>query len=255
MYRPRIIPVLLLKNEGLIKTIQFGKERYIGDPINAVHVFNGLKADEIVLLDVEATNQNRPISMDLVRKIAEEANMPFSVGGGICTIEQIAERVAAGSEKVILNTIAINNKKFIQEAALQFGSSTLVACMDVKKNWLGKYQVCINRGRKSISGSIVEQAKQLEAAGIGEIIIQSVDRDGMMGGYDLELVKQISASVSIPITALGGASGLPDMKNLLNEVSVNGLAAGSMFIYHGARNGILVNYPEKDKMNAFFNSK
>ena len=252
MYRPRIIPILLLKNGGLIKTTQFGKERYIGDPINAVHVFNGLKADEIVLLDVEASQQKRPISIELVKKIAEEANMPFSVGGGISTLDQIAERINAGSEKVILNTIAMLDRKFISEAAQHFGSSTLVACLDVKKSFFGNYGACINRGTKMMKGSIVNHAMQLEEAGIGEIIIQSVDRDGLMNGYDIALIQQISEAVSIPITALGGAGSLNDMKDLLLDVSVNGLAAGSMFVYHGARKGILVNYPEKDKIQNLF---
>lgn len=252
MYRPRIIPVLLLKNGGLIKTTRFGKERYIGDPINAVHVFNGLKADEIVLLDVEASQQKRPISIEIVKKIAEEANMPFSVGGGISTLKQIAERINAGSEKVILNTIAMTDIEFIREAAHQFGSSTLVACLDVKKNFFGNYTVCVNRGKNKIKGSFVDHAIQLEEAGIGEIIIQSVDRDGLMKGYDIALIQQISEAVSIPITALGGAGSLNDMKNLLLDVSVNGLAAGSMFVYHGARKGILVNYPEKEKLQNLF---
>jgi len=252
MYRPRIIPVLLLKNEGLVKTTRFGHERYIGDPINAVRIFNALKADEIVLLDIDASKQHRVISLDLVKKIGEEAHMPFSVGGGIRTLEQIAERIAAGSEKVILNTIAWEKPGFIREAAREFGSSTLVGCLDVKKNWLGKYQVYVNGGKKPISGSIVKYAQQLEEAGIGEIIVQSIDRDGSMQGYDIALIKQISTAVSIPVTALGGASGLPDMKDLLSQVAVNGLAAGSMFVFHGPRNGILINYPEKEKINSFF---
>lgn len=251
MYRPRIIPVLLLKNGGLVKTQQFKNERYIGDPINAVRIFNSMKADEIVLLDIGIKN-NSVISLDLVKKVGEEACMPFSVGGGIRTLQQIEERISAGSEKVILNTAAFENPKLIVEAVKQFGSSTLVACIDIKKNWLGNEHIYTHGGKKKIVGNIIDQANYLQQLGFGEIIVQSISDDGMMTGYNCELIKKIAETVTIPITALGGAASLEDMKSLYDVVKVNGLAAGSLFVFHGARRAILVNYPEKKIIETAF---
>lgn len=252
MYRPRIIPVLLLKNDGLVKTTRFGNERYIGDPINAVRIFNAMQADEIVFLDIEASARNQVISLELIKKVGEEANMPFSVGGGIKTLQQIEERIAAGSEKVILSSVVFENPGMVTDASKLFGSSTLAACMDVKKDWLGNQHVYIKRGNKKISGDITELAKRMEELGIGEIIVQSIQDDGMMQGYNTELIKKITECVNIPVTALGGAGSLNDMKQLNDETTVNGLAAGSLFVYHGNRKGILINYPEKEiKANLF----
>jgi imidazole glycerol-phosphate synthase subunit HisF len=255
MYRPRIIPVMLLKNGALVKTTAFGKERYIGDPINALHIFNALKADEVILLDIEASKQNRAIELDLVKKISEEAYMPFSVGGGICTCDQIAERIALGAEKVILGSVVFDDLDFVKEAALRFGSSTLVCCMDVKKDWLGRYGIVTYSGRKKIKGDVGEWAKKIQDAGIGEIIIQSVDRDGKMIGYDIPLIEMIAKELTIPVSVLGGAAGIESMRELINsDIYINGLAAGSMFVYHGARKGILINYPTREKINELFDS-
>lgn len=252
MYRPRVIPVLLLKDGALVKTTKFSKDRYIGDPINAVRIFNGLKADEIVFLDITASKEYRAISLDLIKDVSEEANMPFSVGGGIKTIEQIAERIAVGAEKVILNSSLFENPDFIRNAVNTFGSSTLVACLDVKKNWLGKLGVYSYSGSKKQDGSVSEISKKIENLGLGEIIIQSIDNDGVMQGYDLQLIKEVSESVKIPVTALGGAGCMDDMLAVLTTTQVNGLAAGSMFVYHGERRGILVNYPEMKEINKLF---
>jgi imidazole glycerol-phosphate synthase subunit HisF len=254
MYRPRVIPVLLLKNGSLVKTIAFRKERYIGDPINALNIFNAMKADEIILLDIEASKNKQPIDLELVKKIGEEAFMPFSVGGGIRTCEQIAERIALGAEKVILNSIVFEDLNFVKKASLQFGASTLVCCMDIKKNWLGKYKIVTQGGQMTVKGDIVEWAKQIETAGIGEIIIQSVDRDGTMNGYDLELIKLIATQLTIPVSVLGGAANIESMKELIDSgLQINGLAAGSMFVYHGPRRGVLINYPSREKINQIFN--
>lgn len=249
MYRPRIIPVLLLQNGALVKTISFGKRKYIGDPINALHILNSMQANEIVLLDIDATKKNSVIDINLVKKIGEEAFMPFSVGGGIRTCAQIAERIALGTEKVILNSIVFEDLNFVKEAASQFGSSSLVCCMDIKKNWFGKYQIVTKGGRKKIKGDIVDWSKRIEEAGIGEIIVQSVDRDGRMIGYDLKLLQMIAKNVKVPVIALGGAADINSLKEILNsKIPINGLAAGSMFVYHGARNGVLVNYPSTEEI-------
>lgn len=249
MFRPRVIPVLLLKNKGLVKSIAFKNHRYIGDPINAVKIFNDLKADELVFLDILASKENRTISLEFVKNVGEEANMPFAVGGGITTLDQIQDIIAAGAEKVIINTQAVKKPEFIKEAADTFGSSTIVVCMDVKKKFLGKTQTWIFAGEKATGYSPVDFAKQVEASGAGEIIVQSIEHDGMMQGYDIDLIKSISEAVSIPVVALGGAGNLDHMKMAHFKAFANGLAAGSMFVYHGPRKGILINYPTKELIN------
>lgn len=252
MYRPRIIPVLLLKGNILVKSICFKKYNYIGDPINAVKIFNDLKADELVFLDIEATKGNRLISLDFVKEIGEEANMPFGVGGGIKTLDDIQKIISAGAEKVIICSHAAENPDFIRQASDTFGSSTIVVCIDVKKKLFGGVQTWTQSGSKSSGFSPVDFAKLMEEKGAGEIIIQSIEKDGMMEGYDLELIRQISEAVTIPVTALGGAGTLNDLALARNEGKANGLAAGSLFIYQSKKRGVLINYPEKSEVQ--FNS-
>jgi len=251
MFRPRVIPVLLLKNKGLVKSTKFKDHRYIGDPINAVKIFNDLKADELAFLDILASKEGRLISLDFVSKVGEEANMPFAVGGGIGTIEDIQKIIAAGAEKVIINTQALN-VKFIREAADTFGTSTIVVCIDVKKKLFGKKQTWIMAGEKATTFDPVDFARMMQDNGVGELIIQSIEHDGMMQGYDIPLIKAVSEAVTIPVIALGGAGNLSHMKQVYTEAYANGLAAGSMFVYHGARKGILINYPEKQEITNLF---
>ena len=251
MYRPRIIPVLLLKNLGLVKSIRFKKYNYIGDPINAVKIFNELKADELVFLDIEATKQNRLISLDFVRDVGEEANMPFAVGGGVSTLEDIRKLIQAGAEKVIITSAAIN-PGFIDLAAKEFGSSTIAVCIDYQKKLFGGIKTWIHAGTKSTNFSPFEFARMMQDAGAGEIIIQSIERDGTMVGYDLELLKSISLEVTIPVVALGGAGRLEHFSTAIKEAHMNGLAAGSMFVYQGSNHGVLINYPdEKEKQEIY----
>lgn len=252
MYRPRIIPVLLLQNKGLVKSVRFKDYRYIGDPINAVRIFNDLKADELAFIDILATKENRTISVEFVKNVGEEANMPFSAGGGIRTLEDIRKIIEAGAEKVILNSIAGENPGFVSEAADAFGSSTITVCIDVKKDFLGKEKVWIKAGTKSINSNPVEYARRMEKGGAGEIIIQSIERDGTMEGYDIKLIKKVAESVSIPVVSLGGAGRWQHIIELNSLVSLNGLAAGSLFVYHGERNAVLVNYPEREKILQLF---
>lgn len=252
MYRPRLIPVLLLKNKGLVKSVRFKNHRYIGDPINAVRIFNDLKADELVFIDILATKEKRTISVDFVKDVGEEANMPFSAGGGIRNLEDIRRILKAGAEKVILNTIAGEDPDFIMKAADAFGSSTIAVCIDVKKDFWGIEKAWIKAGTKAIHLSPVEYARVVEGKGAGEIIIQSVDKDGTMSGYDINLIKKITESVSIPVVALGGAGTPGHLEALNSAVSLNGLAAGSMFVYHGERHAVLINYPERDIILKFF---
>lgn len=245
MFRPRLIPVLLLKNEGLVKSVGFKNHSYIGDPINAVKIFNDLRADELVFLDIQATKQNRCISVDFVRDVSEEANMPFAVGGGIKNLKQIQELIANGAEKVILNTSVVLNNKFVKEAVYNFGASTIVICVDIKTNWLGKQKIYIKSGTVSLKYSLVEYLKIIEDIGAGEIIIQSIDNDGKMNGFDIDLLKKVSEAVSIPVVALGGAGEINHFKDVLNKTYCSGLASGSFFVYQNRDKNVLINYPKE----------
>jgi len=248
MFRPRIIPVLLLKDLALVKSIGFKDFKYIGDPINAVKIFNDLKADELVFLDITASKENRLISLDFVKDVGEEANMPFAVGGGIRSIEDIRKIISAGAEKVVINSYAAENPDFIKEASDTFGSSTIVVCIDVKKKLFGGLQTWTLNGSKSTKFSPVDFAKLMEEKGAGEIIIQSIEKDGSMEGYDLDLIKSISESVSIPVVALGGAGKLIHLEEGYQKGFANGLASGSLFVYQGSKRGVLINYPSKTEL-------
>ena len=251
MFRPRVIPVLLLKENALVKSKCFKDFRYIGDPINAVKIFNDLRADELVFLDIDATPQGRVISLELVKDIGEEANMPFAVGGGIKTIEDIQQIIAAGAEKVIINHHAATRPNFIKEASDTFGSSTIAVCIDVKKKFLGGEQTWILNGTKSTGYNPIDFAKLMEEKGAGEIIIQSIERDGLMKGYDIDLIERISKAVNIPVIALGGAGSLEHLKEAYHKGHANGLAAGSLFVFQGSKHGVLINYPEKNDLKFY----
>jgi cyclase len=249
MFRPRIIPVLLLKNQALVKSVRFKDHKYIGDPINAVRIFNDLKADELVFLDTEASRKGRLISLDFVRNVGEEANMPFSVGGGIRSIDDIKLVLAAGAEKVVINTQAGRDPDFIRRASEAFGSSTIVVCIDVKKKLFVGNRTTILGGTAWTPSAPVEFAELMEKNGAGELIIQSIDRDGTMEGYDIELIGSVSRAVSIPVVALGGAGTKDHLVDAYKHGSANALAAGSMFVYQDKRRGVLINYPEKKELS------
>lgn len=253
MYRPRIIPVLLLKGKGLYKSTQFKNHHYIGDPINAVKIFNDLKADELVFLDIDASKEKRLIDLNFVREVGEEANMPFAVGGGIKNLKDIENLIQAGAEKVIIQSAAIQDPNFIPSACAHFGSSSIAVCIDVKKNWLGKNQVMYLNASKSASYGVLEFAKLMEKNGVGEIILQSVDLDGTRKGYANDLIKEIAQKLSIPLIALGGANHINDLVTIYKNAHVSGVAAGSFFIYQGNKKGVLISYPEKFEINLLFN--
>ena len=252
MFRPRVIPVLLLKNLGLVKSIRFKNYRYIGDPINAVKLFNDLGADELAFLDILANHENRSIYLDFVRRVGDEANMPFSIGGGIRSIKEIQQILAAGAEKVIVNSFAAVNPEFIKEASDEFGSSTIAVSIDVKNNLFGKELTYIYSGKKATKYDPVSFAKLMEDKGAGEIIINSIEHDGMMQGYNISLIQRISAAVRIPVVALGGASSYDDLRKAVSEGFASAVAAGSMFVFHGPRKAVLINYPDKEEMESIF---
>ena len=238
----------------MVKTINFKNPTYIGDPINAVKIFNDLNADELVFLDISASMERRTISSEIVKKIGDEAYMPFSVGGGIISIDQIKEVLSLGAEKVVLNTSVAKNLNLIEITAKHFGCQSIVASVDVKKGLFGAFNVYTKSGTSKISIKLEDYLKSVENAGAGEILINSIDKDGTFSGYDIELIKIVSSCVSIPVIACGGASSLLDMRNAFLDGGASACAAGSLFVFHGSRKGILVNYPEKEEIiNTFKN--
>jgi imidazole glycerol-phosphate synthase subunit HisF len=251
MYRPRLIPVLLLRNLGLVKSVKFKNHRYIGDPINAVKIFNDKKADELVFLDINATNENRCIPLEFVHKVGDEANMPFAVGGGIKTIENIREILNYGAEKIIINTEAHENPDFIKRAADSFGSSTITVCIDIKKKLFSK-EIIVTGNGKEVHEDPVSFAQKMEEYGAGEIIIQSIDKDGTYEGYDLQLIKKISVSVTIPVIALGGAGQYSHLRDAVNIGLASAVAAGSIFVFHGPRKAVLISYPSQKEIKEIF---
>ncbi|MBM3186158.1 MAG: imidazole glycerol phosphate synthase subunit HisF [Bacteroidetes bacterium] len=246
MYRPRIIPVLLLKNNGLVKSIQFKNHKYIGDPMNAVRIYNELEADEIIFLDIEATKNNRCVDVQLVKDIGEEANMPFGVGGGINSLSQIEKLIHAGAEKVVICSEALHRPEFIQEASQEFGSSTIAVCMDVGKSFFGGTKLYSHSGSKAHSIELESFAKKMQDFGAGELIIQSIVQDGKMTGYNHEISAAVAKKINIPVTVLGGAGTMEDIKSLHQQHPFNGYAAGSLFVYQGKHRGVLINYPSQE---------
>jgi cyclase len=249
----RIIPCLLLRNNGLVKTIRFRDSVYIGDPINAVRIFNEKEVDELIFLDIDATRENKEPSSGFIMKIASECFMPFSYGGGIGTLQQIEDIIKSGAEKIIINTQAYQKKNFIREAVTRFGSSTIVVSMDVKKGGIDGYSVYINSGRQNTGKNPVEYAKEMEDQGAGEIFINSIDRDGTMEGYDLELIKSVSPAVAIPVIACGGAGNLNDLGLAVREGGASAVAAGSLFVFQGKRRAVLITYPSYNEISNLFN--
>jgi imidazole glycerol-phosphate synthase subunit HisF len=252
MFRPRVIPVLLLKNKGLVKTVRFKNPRYIGDPINAVKIFNDLKTDELVFLDITASNENRCISAQLVKDIGDEAYMPFAVGGGISSVEQIGQLIAAGAEKVVLNTYAGLDPRFVEKAASIFGNQSIIVSIDLKKSLFGTTHAYLMGGTKKTETKINVFLKEIENAGVGEILINSIDKDGTMSGYDLEMIREITRLTRVPVIACGGAGSINDLREAVINGGASAAAAGSLFVYHGARNAVLINYPEMNVLNNLF---
>lgn len=252
MFRPRVIPVLLLKGLGLVKTIQFGIEKYIGDPINAVRIFNDLEADELVFVDITATKENRKVDMELVRQIGDEAFMPFGVGGGIKSLDDAKELMNAGAEKVIINSAGLQNQKLIREISHSYGSQSVVVSIDVKKSLLGKYTIYGGSGTQKYKLDLLEYCKLIEENGAGEIMINSINNDGMMQGYDISLIKSVSDHVSIPVIACGGAGSVDDLGEAYFQGHANAVAAGSLFVYHGPRKAVLINYPANEELIKVF---
>ena len=248
--RPRIIPTLLIDDRDLIKTVQFGTRTYLGDPVNAVKIFNRKGIDELSILDIGATRNQREPDYEILKDIASEAFMPLSYGGGITTLDQVHELLKTGYEKVVLNSSLVRNPELITKSADRFGSQSIVASIDAKKTGNG-YKCFISDGTEESKWTPVDLAREAERLGAGEIIINSIDSDGVMKGYDIELVRSVSDAVSIPVIAIGGAGGINDLKTVLHEGHAHAAAGGSMFVYYGRLKAVLITAPsEKELISA-----
>jgi cyclase len=239
----RIIPVLLLKDGGLYKTVRFGKDNYVGDPINTVKIFNEKEVDELVLLDYHATLENRAPDLKKIAEIAGEAFMPMAYGGGITSLEQARMVFDGGFEKVVLNSVLFHNLSILREIGNIYGAQSVVASIDVKKNLFGKQRVYSVSGTRKSERDPVEWARTLEDGGAGELFLNCIDRDGTWEGYDIPLIKAVSEAVRIPVIACGGAGSLSDFEKAVREGGASAVAAGSLFVYQRKGMGVLVNFP------------
>lgn len=240
---------MLIQKGGLVKSVRFKDHKYVGDPINAVKIFNEKEVDEIAILDISATEERRGPDIPRIKEIASEAFMPLSYGGGIARLDEIKALITAGIEKVVLNTVAFANPGLIEEGARYFGSQSIVVSIDVKKNLFGKYRSYVQNGSKSTGLDPVAFARQMERAGAGELILNSIDRDGTFGGFDTELVRQVSAAVNIPVVALGGAATVNDFVQAAKS-GASAVAAGSMFVFQGPHRAVLISYPSQTNLKA-----
>lgn len=246
MLRPRIIPCLLVHKGGLVKTQGFKDPKYLGDPINAVRIFNEKEADELMVLDIDATSKGFEPDYCLIAKLAAECRMPLCYGGGVTSAEQAARIVEMGVEKVAISAAAISNPSLLNEIAAAVGRQSVVAILDVRKRtslFAKGYEVCSHNARVAHKLDPVTLAQKLQTAGAGEIVINSVDRDGMMHGYDLDLAEQVKQAVKVPVTFLGGAGSLGHIGDLVSRLGVVGAAAGSLFVFKGKYRAVLINYP------------
>lgn len=245
MNRTRVIPVLLLRGKGLVKTEKFKSPKYIGDPINSVRIFNEKEVDELVFLDITAAPEGRGPDFELLADIAGEAFMPMAYGGGITTLEQVRRIFALGFEKVVINTAAYAIPQLIREAVSIYGSQSIVGCVDVRRTFLGRYELSSHSGKTKQPVGLKEHVQGLERLGVGEIIVNAVDRDGTQSGYDLKLIREVSSSVSVPVVACGGASGLDDFEAAVKQGGASAVAAGSLFVFMGPHRAVLINYPDR----------
>ena len=248
MLKTRVIPCLLLRNEALVKTVKFKKFGYIGDPANTVRIFNELEVDELVFLDILASKNNQTIKFNTLQEIASEAFMPLAYGGGIRTFDDAKKILKIGFEKLIINSYAVENPQFITQLANHFGNQSVIGSIDVKKNFFGKYEVVTYGATKKTKLNPVEWALRLEKLGAGELLITSVDKEGIWEGYDYELIKQITDSVSIPVIANGGAGNLDHIEKVVKESKASAVALGSMVVYQKKGYGVLVNFPDRKEL-------
>lgn len=248
MLSPRIIPCLLVHNKGLVKTERFKKPKYIGDPLNAVKIFNEKKVDEIIVIDIDATVEGREPNYDMIKNLATECRMPLCYGGGIKTTEQAKMILSLGVEKIALSSAALEDFSLISAIAREAGSQSVVVVLDVRKKLFGGYDIYTHNGSKKIKANIENVISSLQNHGAGEVVLNSIDNDGMMDGYDYDLVNKVKPLIEVPLTILGGAGKNEDIGLLFEQHGLIGAAAGSLFVFKGKYKAVLINYPlEKEK--------
>lgn len=252
MLQTRVIPVLLLDTDGLVKTVKFKSPKYVGDALNTVKIFNEKEVDEIIILDINVSKQGSEPNYALIEDFASECFMPVCYGGGITTIEQMRKIFALGIEKVSLNTTVLNDFDLIKEACSLFGSQSIVVSIDVKKDLMGRYKVFNHIKKKIEKVDFISYLEELEALSMGEILINNVDLDGTQKGYDIELMKIVTAKVNVPVIACGGAGDLKDFKQVQEEANVSAVAAGSFFVFHGKHKAVLITYPKYAELKKLF---
>lgn len=250
MLKTRVIPCLLLKGQGLVKTTKFKDPKYVGDPINAVKIFNDKEVDELVFLDITATPNKKEPNFKLIAEISSECFMPFGYGGGITNVDQINRLITLGVEKVILNSALHHTPSLIEAAAKLCGSQSIVVSIDVKRNLFGKPEVYTQCGQTKIKASPDEVAKLAESLGAGEIFINSIDRDGTLNGFDIDLIKRISSAVNVPVIACGGAGKVSDFVSAVKDGGASAVSAGSMFVFHGKHKAVLITYPSYNELES-----
>lgn len=243
MLRPRIIPCLLIHEKGLVKTINFKNPKYIGDPINAVRIFNEKESDELMILDIDASVNRSEPDYGIIEKLASECRMPLCYGGGIKSVEQAQRIFSLGVEKVALSSAVVEDPELISRISNRVGTQSVVVVMDVKKKFLGGYEIYTHNGKKATGKNPVEMAKLFEEMGAGEIVINSIDQDGVMKGYDLHLAESIRKETTLPLTVLGGSGSLEDIGQLIKKHGIIGASAGSLFVFKGVYKAVLINYP------------
>lgn len=257
MLHPRIIPCLLVHKKGLVKTTKFKDPKYVGDPINAVKIFNEKEVDELIVVDIDATREGKEPDYKMIENLAIECRMPLCYGGGIKTVKQAQKIFRLGVEKIAISSAAIENPQIITAMAERVGKQSVVVVLDAKKKKLSsKYELCTHNATKHTGIDPVAFAGEVEKLGAGEIVINSVDQDGVMKGFDLELIKKIRDAVTIPVTVLGGAGSLDDIGNVIRQHCIIGVAAGSLFVFKGKFRAVLINYPtlneKRDLLNQYF---
>ena len=248
MLRTRVIPCLLLRGAGLVKTTRFKNPVYVGDPINAIKIFNTKEVDELVLLDITASRENRGPAFSTIEEVASECFMPLAYGGGIRSVEEARRILKLGVEKVVFNTTAWRDPAVLRDASREFGAQAVVASIDVRRKLFGRYDVCTEGATHSTGLDPVEYARRMEDAGAGEIFLTSIDRDGTMAGYELDLIARVAAAVGIPVIASGGARGVADFAAAVQEGHAAAVAAGAMFVFHGPHRAVLITYPSRDEL-------
>lgn len=253
MLRSRIIPCLLIHKKGLVKTVKFKNPKYVGDPINAVKIFNEKEVDELIVLDIDATSEGREPDLKMIKNLADECRMPFCYGGGIISVEQAKKIISLGVEKVALSNAALSNLELCKEIGSIIGNQSVVVVIDVKKkNLFGGYEIYTHNGKNKSHWKLKDLLEKLEEIKVGEIVINSIDNDGTMQGYDINLVKNVREKCSMPISVLGGAGSLIDIQKLISKFKVIGAAAGSLFVFKGKYKAVLINYPNRKERKPLY---